>query len=98
MYYNKNQLSELPFCGPHPKPRGDRGLSKNYNLCFYPKLGHGMCAICRIPCNYFECTSMLDQPWIYGTPSKKEAHYQPVTNFTYWPVLGSCNNWNIIHL
>ena len=26
------------------------------------------------------------------------ARYQPVTDCTYWPVLGSYNNWNIIHL
>ena len=29
---------------------------------------------------------------------KKEAHYQPVTDFIYWPVMGSYNNWNIIRL
>ena len=28
----------------------------------------------------------------------KKARYQPVTNCTYWPVLGSYNNWNIIEL
>ena len=41
---------------------------------------------------------MLDKPWIYGIPSKKQARYQPVTYFTYWPVLGSYNNCNIINL
>ena len=41
---------------------------------------------------------MLDKPWIHGIPSKKKARYQPVTNCTYWPVLGSYNNWNIIEL
>ena len=41
---------------------------------------------------------MLDQPWIYGIPSKKQARYQPVTNCTYWKVMGSYNNWNIIEL
>ena len=29
---------------------------------------------------------------------KKQARYQPVTNCTYWPVLGSYNNCNIIHI
>ena len=29
---------------------------------------------------------------------KKQACYQPVTDFTYWPVLVSYNNLNIIHL
>ena len=25
-------------------------------------------------------------------------HYQPITDFTYWPVMGSYKNWNIIQL
>ena len=41
---------------------------------------------------------MIEKPWITGTPSKKQARYQFVTNCTYWPVLGSYNNFNIIHL
>ena len=41
---------------------------------------------------------MLDQPWISGIPSKKKAHYQPVTYCIYRSVLGSYNNCNIIHL
>ena len=73
-------------------------MSKNYHLRFDPRLGHGICAICRIPCACVACTSMLDQPWISGTPSKKKSRYQPVTDFTYWLVLGSYNNFNIIHL
>ena len=40
----------------------------------------------------------MDKPWIYGIPSKKRSRYQPVTNYTYWPVLVSYNNCNIIHL
>ena len=41
---------------------------------------------------------MTYKPWIYGITSKKKARYQPVTNCTYWPVLGSYKNWNIIEL
>ena len=41
---------------------------------------------------------MLDKLGIYGILSKKQARYQPVTNFTYWPVLRSYKNWNIIEL
>ena len=41
---------------------------------------------------------MLEKPWIYGIHPTKQARYQPVTNCTYWPVLGSYNNWNIIYL
>ena len=72
-------------------------MSKHYNLRFDPKICHGICAIFRIPCACFACTSMLDQPWISGIPLKK-ARYQPVTDCTYWPVLGTYNNLNIIEL
>ena len=41
---------------------------------------------------------MLDKPWISGIPSEKQERYQQVTKSTYWPVLGSFNNWNIIEL
>ena len=32
IYCNKNQFPSLPFCGPHPKPHGARGLRNNYHL------------------------------------------------------------------
>ena len=73
IYCDTNQLPALPFCGPHPKPRGARGLSKHYHLRFDPKLGHGMCAILCIMCACVAFTSMLDQPCIYGIPLKKHA-------------------------
>ena len=62
----KKIFPELPFCGPHPKHHGARGLIKHYHLRFDPKLGHGVCVICRIPCACVSCTSMLDKPWISG--------------------------------
>ena len=42
IYYNTNQPPALPFCDPHSKPHGARGLIKNYHLRFYPKLGNGL--------------------------------------------------------
>ena len=45
MYCNTNQFPTLPFCGPHSKPHGARGLGKQYHLRFDPKLGIGKCAI-----------------------------------------------------
>ena len=98
MYCDTKTFPALPFCDPHTKPDGARGLSKHYHLCFYPKLGHGIFAIRQITCACVECKSMLDKPWIYGITSKKQARYQPVHNCTYWPVLVSYNNWNIIYL
>ena len=41
MYCNTNQFPTLPFCGPHSKPHGARGLRKHYHLRFDPKLGMG---------------------------------------------------------
>ena len=98
MYCDTNQFPELPLCGSHPKPHGVRGLGKNYYIHFDPKLGHDICETRRIPCAYVACTSMLDQPWISGVQSTKQARYQPVINCTCWPVLGPYNNRNIIDL
>ena len=55
MYCNTNQLSALPFCGPHSKPHDARGLSNNCNFYFYPILGNGVCVICRTPCACVAC-------------------------------------------
>ena len=73
MYCDNKQFPELTFFDTHQKPHEERGLSKNYHLCFDPKIGHGICVICRIPCACVECTLILDKPWIFGTPPKKEA-------------------------
>ena len=54
--------------------------------------------IFRILCGCVACTSILDTHWIYGIPSDEQDRYKPVTNCTYWPVLGYFNNWNIILL
>ena len=98
MYCNINQFPTSPFCGPHFKPHGARGISKHYNLRFDTKLGMGKRAICRIPCACVACTSMLDKPWIFGIPSEKQERYKPVTKCTYWLLLGTFNNWNILEL
>ena len=58
----------------------------------------GVCAISRIPCAYDACTSMLVKPWVFGISSDKQERYKPVTNCTYWPLLGAIKNWNIIEL
>ena len=41
---------------------------------------------------------MLDKPCISGISSDKQDRYKTVTKCTYWPVLGSFNNSNIIQL
>ena len=40
----------------------------------------------------------MEKPWVYGILSKRKARYQPVTNCTYWPVMGLYKNWNITDL
>ena len=96
MYCNTNQFHALTFNGTHFKPHGSRGLSKNYHLRFYPKRGNGVCKIRRIPCTCVACTSMVYTIWIAGILSDEKERYKPVTNCTYWQVLGPFNNWNII--
>ena len=72
MYCKTNQFPELPFCGPHSKPNGARGLSKHYNLRFDPKLGNIICEIIRIPCACVACTSMLDKLGVSGIPQDEK--------------------------
>ena len=98
MYCDTDQLPTLPFFGSYTKPHGSRGWSNHYHLLFDPNLGHGVCAILRIPCACVGCTSILDKPWISGIQSTKQACYQPVIKCTYWPVLVSYNNCNIIDI
>ena len=98
IYCDTNQFPELSFSGPHSKPHVARGLSKHYHLRFYPQLGMGVCAIIRIPFACVACTSIIDKPWISGISSDKQERYKTVTKCTYWPVLWSLNNLNIIEL
>ena len=74
IYCDTNQFPALTFFGPHPKPCDARGLSMHYNLIFDQKLVHGICTIRHIPCACVACTSMLDQPWIYGIPKKNHVN------------------------
>ena len=40
---------------------------------------------------------MLDKPLSYGVDPTKQTRYKPVKDCTYWLVLDSFNNWNIIY-
>ena len=98
LYCNTNKFPELSFSGPHSKAHGAWRYSKHFHLRFDPKLVMGVCAIRRIPCASFACTSMLYKYFISGIPSDKQERYKPVTKCSYWPLSGSFNNWNIIEL
>ena len=80
MFCNANQFTSFQFCGPHKKPHGIRGSSKNYHMWFDPKLGHGICTICLIPFDCVEFKYMSDKPWVHVFPQQKPI-YQHVT---YW--------------
>ena len=98
MFCNTNQFPSFPFCGPHKKSHGVRGVGKHYHMVFDQKLGHGIFAIRRIPCACAECIYMLEKPWILGLTPQQQPRYQTFVDFTYWPVLGSFINWNIVKL
>ena len=93
-----NQFPSLQFCGPHTKAHGVIRLSKHHHIRFGPKLGYALCIILQITCSCAECTSMLDKPWVPGFSPQQQPRYQPVHDFTCWPLLGCFNKWNIITL
>ena len=39
---NSERFPSFQICGPHGKLHGVRGLSKNYDIQFGKKLGHGL--------------------------------------------------------
>ena len=43
------------------------------------------------------CTKILGKPWGPGVDHIQHPHYQHIAEYTYWYVLVSFNNWNIIH-
>ena len=88
IYSNINQFPALPFCAPHYKPCGARGLSKHYHFWFDIKLGNGVCVFVRIPCSCVANKSMQEKPWISDIKSNKQERYKSVTNCTYCSVLG----------
>ena len=57
---------------------------------------HGTCEICPIPCECTQCNTTIDKPWTPVVPPNQQPRSQPIKYFTYWPVLGYFNNYNII--
>ena len=68
------------------------------HMRFYIKLEHVTFAVCCIPYSCTLCTSIMDQPWVPGMQLQQQPLYRLVQYFTYWPMFGSFNNWNIIQL
>ena len=92
----QTSFCQFQFCGPHTKPHGVIGLSNHCHKRFDPKLEPGIWEIRCIPYVCPGFISMLETPWIHGLKPQQQPLYQPVIYCTYWPVLGSFKNWNII--
>ena len=39
---------------------------------------------------------MLDNPWALGVDRTKQTIYQPIVDYTYWPMFGFFINWKTI--
>ena len=98
MYFTTNQFPNSKFLGPHNKPHGACVLGKNYHTCFDLKIGYVTYKLCCIPCDCILWTYIIDHPCIAGFPAQQQPRYKPVKEYTYWPVLGSFNNCNILKL
>ena len=75
-----------------------RGLSKQYHIIFYTKLGYSTCEIRLIPCVCYEFTSMLYKPWLTDLKTQQQLRCHHLTDWTYLPVIDSFNSCNIIIL
>ena len=64
---------------------------------FGKKLGQGTCSKTRIHCYCIQCTAMLDKHWTPNMPPQQKPHCQPVTECTYWPVIGDLQHFYIFH-
>ena len=80
MYCATNHLHDLKFLGPQNKPHSVCRLVKHYQICFDPKLGHGIYTILLINYDCTSCTSIFDQSWIPVFPAQQQPRYQPINN------------------
>ena len=62
---------------------------------FNSKLGHEIRKTSQILCACNTCKSNLDKTWTTNMSPQQQLCYQPVHDFTHWPVLVCFNNWNI---
>ena len=98
MYCATNQFTELSCCGPHNKPHVVHTLGKHYHMRFDTRLEHEIREINHIPCVFNQCKYMIELTWTPSVKEHQQPHSQHAKYFTYWPVLGYFNNWDIIQL
>ena len=74
------------------------GLVFHYNVCAYPMLIIGYVDIKHIPCSCYACLSKLAFPCnIVQDKYNKDQYKVGNQQCVHWPILGSCNNYHIIH-
>ena len=58
----------------------------------------GYVAVIQISCTYSECLRKLASTWNRSKDKYNQYRYKSEnTNCVYWPILGTYNNWQIIH-
>ena len=96
MTWTKSKFPKLKFANNKQKIRGSSSVLSHYHYRFDPRLGHGKCAMRRIPCLCEQCCEMLDKKWIPRVQAENQPCYSPVTNCKYHKILGDYNNWIIM--
>ena len=98
MCCDTSQFLALKFCVPHTKPYGVRGLSKYYHIWLYLKLGNFTYKIRQIlcVCVCVEFNKVMEKPYSLGVSNTENPRYYCFVECSYWPVLGTFKNCNII--
>ena len=96
MTWTKSKFPKLKIAKNKEKIRDSSSVLSHYHYRFDPRLGHGKCAMRRIPCLCDQCCEMLDKKWIPGVNAENQPCYSPVLNCKYHDILGDYNNWIIM--
>ena len=74
------------------------GLPFHCNIRAYPLLGIHYVAVIRKPCRCSACLRKLIYLWKISQDQYNHDRYKSANqNLFDWPILGSYNNWKIIH-
>ena len=74
------------------------GLIFHYSIRADPFLGVGYVAVRQITCSCSVCLSKLYFSWNRSQYKYNQDQYRGENqNCVYWPIIGSYNNWQIIH-
>ena len=96
MTWTKSKFPKLNIANGRNKVYGSGTVLSHYHYRFDPRIGHGKCAMRRIPCLCKHCLDTLDKKWISGECAEDQPCYAPVLNCKYNQILGHYNNWIIM--